>query len=107
MNCHPTLYRAGRHGCWASCCCGWLSRTWTSVTGAHLEFGQHLIESEPAVTVATEESTSAPASWVPDLNGFDLRRLSQLPDAALDEARQALLGKFDRPFATVAGSEGS
>jgi hypothetical protein len=46
-------------------------------------------------------------SWVPDLCSVDLRRLAMLPDAALDEARQSLLGKFDRPFATVAGSEGS
>lgn len=46
MTHHPTLYRTGRHGCWASCCCGWKSRTWTGVVGAHLDFGRHLIESE-------------------------------------------------------------
>lgn len=40
---HPTLYRTRRHGCWASCCCGWTSRRWTSTVGAHLEFGTHLV----------------------------------------------------------------
>lgn len=59
------------------------------------------------MTVVTEEPSSAPESWVPDLGSIDLRRLRALPDADLAEARAALVGKFDRPFATVAGSEGS
>jgi hypothetical protein len=47
MTHHPALYCTGRHGCWASCCCGWAGRSrWTSVVGAHLEFGQHLIGKE-------------------------------------------------------------
>lgn len=44
---HPTLYATGRHGCWADCHCGWTGRLWTTVPGAHLEFGQHLIR-DPA-----------------------------------------------------------
>jgi hypothetical protein len=41
----PLLYWTARHGSWASCTCGrWKSRTWTSVSGAHLEFGQHLLD---------------------------------------------------------------
>lgn len=44
MNHHPTLARAGRHGCWATCSCGWQSRLYTSVTGSHLAFGEHLKE---------------------------------------------------------------
>lgn len=44
MKHHPTLYRTGRHGCWAVCRCGWMgSSSWTTVVGAHLEFGRHLI----------------------------------------------------------------
>jgi len=42
---HPWLYATRRHGCWGECQCGgWRSRTWTSVVGVHLEFGQHLLE---------------------------------------------------------------
>lgn len=43
MKHHPLLLWTGRHGCWCECSCGWLSRRWTSVVGAHLQFGQHLI----------------------------------------------------------------
>jgi hypothetical protein len=39
---HPTLYSSGRYGCWATCCCGWGSRLYTTVTGAHIAFGHHL-----------------------------------------------------------------
>lgn len=39
---HPTLCRTGRYGCWAECVCGWESQVYTTVTGAHLAFGQHL-----------------------------------------------------------------
>ena len=42
MSHHPTLYRTGRHGCWALCICGWQSRLYTTTTGAHIAFGQHL-----------------------------------------------------------------
>lgn len=41
---HPGLYAAGRNGCWSCCSCGWASRLYTTVSGAHLAFGQHLIE---------------------------------------------------------------
>jgi hypothetical protein len=41
----PYLLFAGRHGSWCECTCGeWRSRIYTSVTGAHLEFGQHLVD---------------------------------------------------------------
>lgn len=44
VNHHPMLAATGRHGCWAVCLCGqWQGRLWTTVTGAHLEFGQHLL----------------------------------------------------------------
>lgn len=41
---HPALYSTARHGCWATCACRWESRRWTTTTGAHLEFGRHLID---------------------------------------------------------------
>ena len=42
---HPILYATRRHGCWGERQCGgWKSRTWTSVVGVELEFGQHLLE---------------------------------------------------------------
>lgn len=40
---HPTFYVTGRHGCWATCSCGWKSATWREQTGAQLDFGQHLL----------------------------------------------------------------
>lgn len=43
MKHHPTLCSTGRHGCWSTCSCGWASRLWTSVVGAHLAFGRHLV----------------------------------------------------------------
>jgi len=43
---HPTLNRTGRHGCWATCRCGWQSGIYRTVTGAHLAFGNHLTEAE-------------------------------------------------------------
>ena len=39
---HPTLYSAGRHGCWACCLCGWKSDLYTTTSGAHLAFGEHI-----------------------------------------------------------------
>lgn len=39
---HPHLYSTGRHGCWCVCICGWTSDTYTTTTGAHLAFGEHL-----------------------------------------------------------------
>lgn len=44
MKHHPTLLSTGRHGCWATCRCGWRSATWRTVVGAHLDFGHHLVE---------------------------------------------------------------
>lgn len=89
MTHHPTLYRTRCHGCWAGCSCSWTSRTWTSTTGAHLDFGQHLI---------------APPLWLPDLSDVPLRALRTLP---LDTARAELLARISRPVSTIAGSEGS
>lgn len=43
MKHHPQIYKTGRHGCWCCCLCGWRSRLWTTGTGAHLEFGEHLL----------------------------------------------------------------
>lgn len=59
------------------------------------------------MTEVPENPTSAPESWVPDLTRFSFTELDKMPDAVLAEARAALLGKVDRPFATIAGSEGS
>jgi hypothetical protein len=43
VNHHPYLY-ASRFGCWCHCACGtWKSRLYTTVTGAHYAFGQHLL----------------------------------------------------------------
>lgn len=45
MNRHRvTLYWTRRYGCWSTCSCGWSGSRWTTVTGAHGDFGQHLIE---------------------------------------------------------------
>lgn len=44
MKHHPTLLSTGRHGCWATCPCGWHSATWRTVIGAHLDFGRHLVQ---------------------------------------------------------------
>jgi hypothetical protein len=42
---HPELYRAAQLGAWAWCRCGWRSHwSYTTVTGAHLAFGEHLLE---------------------------------------------------------------
>jgi hypothetical protein len=41
---HLTLYRTGHFGCWATCACGWKSRTYGGVEGAHVAFGKHLTE---------------------------------------------------------------
>ena len=41
---HPRLYSTRRYGSWATCDCGrWVSRRWATVTGAHLDFGRHLV----------------------------------------------------------------
>lgn len=43
MTHHPALY-SSRFGAWCHCTCGqWRSRIYTTITGAHIEFGQHLI----------------------------------------------------------------
>jgi hypothetical protein len=47
MKHHLTLYQTGRFGCWATCSCGWKSRTFVGVEGAHLAFGDHLANSPP------------------------------------------------------------
>jgi hypothetical protein len=40
----PAPYSTRRYGCWATCTCGrWQSRAWTTVSGAHLEYGLHLL----------------------------------------------------------------
>lgn len=38
-----THYQARRAGVWCSCQCGWRSGNWTTITGSHGEFGQHLL----------------------------------------------------------------
>lgn len=44
MSHHPQLYATRRNGCWSTCSCGWHSVIlYTSVTGAHIAFGQHLV----------------------------------------------------------------
>ena len=43
----PALYSTGRHGCWADCTCGWKSGLYTTTTGAHRAFGEHLTASHP------------------------------------------------------------
>lgn len=40
---HPLLLSARRHGCWCECACGWLSRPYTTVSGACCAFGEHLL----------------------------------------------------------------
>lgn len=42
----PTIYRAGRHGSWAVCRCGWSSETYGGQQGAQLAFGRHLLTGE-------------------------------------------------------------
>jgi hypothetical protein len=58
---HPEILSAGRHGAWCNCSCGWRSGLYMAVAGAHLAFGQHLIEPPtdvlPTVTVTTSEET--------------------------------------------------
>jgi hypothetical protein len=49
---HPILCRTSRDGCWAYCTCGWISGTWTSTVGAHVDFGRHLVDTAPALGVA-------------------------------------------------------
>jgi hypothetical protein len=47
MSHHPYLYWTARYGCWCHCACGqWKSGIYTTVTGAHLAFGRHLIKPE-------------------------------------------------------------
>lgn len=42
---HPFLAGCGRLGWWSTCPCGWRSRwSYTTVSGAHIEFGKHLLE---------------------------------------------------------------
>jgi hypothetical protein len=46
MSAHePLILTTRRHGSWCTCWCGWKSTAWTSTVGAHLAFGQHLLES--------------------------------------------------------------
>lgn len=40
---HPSLYRSRRYGTWCVCTCTWQSRHYTTTSGAHLEYGQHLL----------------------------------------------------------------
>lgn len=48
MKHHLTLYSTGRHGSWATCSCGWKSRTFVGNEGAHLAFGEHLVQAAPS-----------------------------------------------------------
>lgn len=41
MSVHLTL-TSSRQGCYAHCSCGWRSTAYTTVTGAHVAFGEHL-----------------------------------------------------------------
>lgn len=41
---HPTLMTTSRNGSWATCICGWRSAVVSTTTGAHLAFGQYLLE---------------------------------------------------------------
>lgn len=53
---HPAIYATGRYGCWGECACGqWQSRAWTTISGVHLEFGEHLL----AVNRPTKEPAHA------------------------------------------------
>jgi hypothetical protein len=43
----PSLFASRRVGCWATCECGrWRSGQWSSVIGAMVEFGKHLLEEQ-------------------------------------------------------------
>lgn len=42
----PQLCASARCGCWAICACGWRSRLYTTVTGAHIAFGAHLVDED-------------------------------------------------------------
>lgn len=44
---HPLL-TSSRSGSYAHCECGWRSGPFTSVTGAHISYGQHLLIAHPA-----------------------------------------------------------
>jgi len=49
VNHHPFLAGCRRLGWWSVCRCGWKSRwSYTTVSGAHLAFGTHLLESAHA-----------------------------------------------------------
>ncbi len=51
--------------------------------------------------------TSPVESWLPRLDGTDLRQLSLLADTSLAAAADRLTRTVDHPYATVAGSSGS
>lgn len=53
----PTLCRTGRHGCWATCTCGWESGLFTTVSGAHQAFGEHLLDGLPDIDATTDLDT--------------------------------------------------
>lgn len=49
MKHHPVLYRYRQRywRCYSACICGWIAEyEYTTISGAHLEFGQHLLESD-------------------------------------------------------------
>lgn len=70
MRHHPTLLSTGSHGCWSTCSCGWNSALWTTTTGAHLEFGRHMVDSSaPEPTRCSAESCVAAAVEVLVLRG--------------------------------------
>lgn len=45
---HAHLMTSGRVGSWCFCPCGWSSGTYGTVVAAHLAFGRHLLDDEPA-----------------------------------------------------------
>jgi hypothetical protein len=40
----PTILSGGRHGCWAECRCGWLSKLMTTRSGASVEWALHIAD---------------------------------------------------------------
>lgn len=40
----PLILWTGRHGSWAECDCGWLSRHYTTASGASVAWAHHLLD---------------------------------------------------------------
>ena len=61
MTRHDPLFMSCRQGCWAECSCGWLSGSYTTVSGAVIAHGGHLTNpptdhphDEPGVSAGEE-----------------------------------------------------